>query len=169
MDGRPAFPPTGEGAETDTAQARLAEVLGLIERLHRLQLDIVKDEFERLGIADINPVQAMILFNVSHREVTATELRNRGFYQGSNITYNLKRLVDLGYMVQRRSLTDGRVTWVRLTEDGRRIERVVAAMIARHAQRLTEGPHLAPDRLDETRDALLALEGYLKDQIRYIY
>ena len=38
--------------------------LALVERLHRLLLDVIKDEFERLNILEINSVQALLLFNV---------------------------------------------------------------------------------------------------------
>ena len=72
--------------------------LTLVERLHRLLLDVIKDEFERVGILEINPVQALLLFNVGENEVTAGELKTRGYYQGSNVSYNLKKLVDMGFM-----------------------------------------------------------------------
>lgn len=69
------------------------ENLALLERLHRLLLDVIKDEFERLGILEINSVQALLLFNIGENEVTAGELKSRGYYQGSNVSYNLKKLV----------------------------------------------------------------------------
>ena len=40
------------------------DALGLVERLHRLLLDVIKDEFERVGVLDINAVQALLLFNI---------------------------------------------------------------------------------------------------------
>ena len=69
--------------------------LSLVERMHRLLLDVIKDEFERLAILEINPVQALLLFNIAENEVTAGELKTRGYYQGSNVSYNLKKLVEL--------------------------------------------------------------------------
>ena len=87
--------------------------LALVERLHRLLLDVVKDEFERLGILEINSVQALLLFNVGENEVTAGELKSRGYYQGSNVSYNLKKLVELGYMHHQRSEIDRRSVRVR--------------------------------------------------------
>ena len=94
------------------------ENLALVERLHRLLLDVVKDEFERLNLMEINPVQALLLFNVGDNEVTAGELKSRGYYQGSNVSYNLKKLVDLGYMHHQRSEIDRRSVRVKLTEKG---------------------------------------------------
>ncbi|MDP2737183.1 MAG: winged helix DNA-binding protein, partial [Pseudorhodobacter sp.] len=101
------------------------ENLALVERLHRLLLDVVKDEFERLSLLEINPVQALLLFNVGENEVTAGELKSRGYYQGSNVSYNLKKLVDLGYMHHQRSEVDRRSVRVKLTEKGRRVRGVL--------------------------------------------
>ena len=92
------------------------DTLALVERLHRLLLDVIKDEFERLGVLEINAVQALLLFNIGEHEVTAGELRTRGYYQGSNVSYNLKKLVELGYMHHQRSEIDRRSVRVRLTE-----------------------------------------------------
>jgi len=69
------------------------EALSLVERLHRLLLDVIKDEFERVNVLEINAVQALLLFNIGDNEVTAGELKSRGYYQGSNVSYNLKKLV----------------------------------------------------------------------------
>ena len=89
--------PFWQNTETSVAQQYL-DALSLIERLHRLLLDVIKDEFERLGVLEINAVQALLLFNIGENEMTAGELKSRGYYQGSNVSYNLKKLVDLGYM-----------------------------------------------------------------------
>ena len=82
-----AFPTRGVRTEFKV----YLEVLALVERLHRLLLDVIKDEFERLGILEINAVQALLLFNIGEQEVTAGELKSRGYYQGSNVSYNLKK------------------------------------------------------------------------------
>src|SRR3712207_846667 len=79
------------------------EALQLIERLHRRLLDVIKDEFDRKGRSDINSVQALLLYNIGDGELTASELRKRGYYLGSNVSYNLKKLVDLGYIHHERS------------------------------------------------------------------
>ena len=101
--------------------------LTLVERLHRLLLDVIKDEFERVGVLEINAVQALSLFNVGDNEVTAGELKTRGYYQGSNVSYNLKKLVDMGFMHHNRSEIDRRSVRVSLTQKK-------GAMFARSAQ-----------------------------------
>lgn len=145
------------------------ESLAMVERLHRLLLDVIKDEFERLGILDINAVQALLLFNIGEHEVTAGELKTRGYYQGSNVSYNLKKLVDMGYMHHQRCEIDRRSVRVRLTERGRHIREVVALLFARHAEGLERHGVLGIDGLDRVNHSLKRVERYWTDQIRYIY
>ncbi len=66
------------------------EALTLVERLHRRLLDVIKDEFDRSSRSDVNSVQALLLFNIGDAELTAGELRTRGYYLGSNVSYNLR-------------------------------------------------------------------------------
>lgn len=145
------------------------ENLALIERLHRLLLDVVKDEFERTGILEINPVQALLLFNIGENEVTAGELKSRGYYQGSNVSYNLKKLVDLGYMHHQRSEIDRRSVRVRLTEKGRRVRGQIQDLFGRHAEGLEKRAFVGTSTLEEVNQALKRMERFWTDQIRYIY
>jgi DNA-binding MarR family transcriptional regulator len=145
------------------------ETLAMVERLHRLLLDVVKDEFERLGIIDINSVQALLLFNVGDNEVTAGELKTRGYYQGSNVSYNLKKLVECGYMHHQRCAVDRRAVRVRLTDRGRHIRGVIADLFQRHAEGIVNREVLGELRLDDINTSLRRMEHYWTDQIRYIY
>ncbi|GAW36016.1 marR family protein [Roseovarius sp. A-2] len=162
---KPLSPPTGHTAFITT----YLDALSLVERLHRLLLDVIKDEFERLGILDINAVQGLLLFNIGDHEVTAGELKTRGYYQGSNVSYNLKKLVDMGYMHHQRCEVDRRSVRVRLTEKGRGIRDVVAGLFARHAEGLEGRGVLGPDGIDLITSSLRRVERYWTDQIRYIY
>ena len=143
--------------------------LALVERLHRLLLDVVKDEFERLGILEINSVQALLLFNVGENEVTAGELKSRGYYQGSNVSYNLKKLVELGYMHHQRSEIDRRSVRVRLTEKGRRVRGQLTDLFARHAEGLGKRGLIDPASMENINQSLKRMERYWTEQIRYIY
>src|SRR6056300_1540143 len=121
--------------------------MALVERLHRLLLDVIKDEFERLGVLEINPVQALLLFNVGEKEVTAGELKSRGYYQGSNVSYNLKKLVDNGFMHHQRCEIDRRSVRVRLTEKGRGVHAIVTELLERHAQGLENDLLVGADKI----------------------
>jgi len=145
------------------------EMLSLVERLHRLLLDVIKDEFERVGILEINAVQALLLFNIGENEVTAGELKSRGYYQGSNVSYNLKKLVDTGYMHHQRCAIDRHSVRVRLTQKGRDVRQLIARLFARHADGLQDKGVVGLDGLDEIAHTLKRLERYWGEQIRYIY
>ncbi len=145
------------------------ETLSMVERLHRLLLDVVKDEFERLGVIDINSVQALLLFNVGDNEVTAGELKTRGYYQGSNVSYNLKKLVECGYMHHQRCEVDRRAVRVRLTERGRQIRSIIADLFQRHAKGILSREVLGDMRLTDMNASLRRMEHYWTVQIRYIY
>lgn len=145
------------------------EALALVERLHRLLLDVIKDEFERVGIIEINAVQALLLFNIGDNEVTAGELKTRGYYQGSNVSYNLKKLVDMGYMHHQRCEIDRRSVRVRLTPRGREIRDLISALFARHADGLISKNVIDFSTLEDMSSTLRRMERYWTDQIRYIY
>lgn len=145
------------------------EALSLVERLHRLLLDVIKDEFERVGVLEINAVQALLLFNIGDNEVTAGELKSRGYYQGSNVSYNLKKLVEMEYMHHQRCEIDRRSVRVKLTEKGRKIRDVVATLFARHADGLQQKGVLGTEGIEDITASLKRMERYWSDQIRYIY
>ena len=160
--------PIGQRSSKDFMSGYL-ESLALVERLHRLLLDVIKDEFERVGVLEINAVQALLLFNIGDNEVTAGELKSRGYYQGSNVSYNLKKLVEMGYMHHQRCEIDRRSVRVRLTQKGREIRDVVQALFSRHAEGLVNRGVVTPEGIEEITGALKRMERYWTDQIRYIY
>ena len=158
------------GPKTETSfMSQYLDTLSLVERLHRLLLDVIKDEFERIGLLEINAVQALLLFNVGENEVTAGELKTRGYYQGSNVSYNLKKLVDAGYMHHQRCEMDRRSVRVRLTEKGREVRDMVEALFERHAEGLLAQKVIDRETVDTINIALRRVERYWTDQIRYIY
>jgi DNA-binding MarR family transcriptional regulator len=145
------------------------DMLGLVERLHRLLLDVIKDEFERLGQLEINAVQALLLFNIGANEVTAGELKTRGYYQGSNVSYNLKKLVEMGYMHHERSELDRRSVRVRLTEKGDLVRSQVGDLFRRQAESMDQRGLIGLTGLSEMNGMFKRMERFWADQIRYIY
>ena len=132
------------------------EVIGLIERLHRQFLEVVKAELDRVGIQDINNVQSLILYNIAGEEVTVGELTYRGYYLGSNVSYNLKKMVEMGYLEQERSTHDRRTVRVRLSEKGKALREKLVVMFDRHMGKLTDAT-LAQAKLAGTNETLWAL------------
>ena len=146
---------------------RYLEALTLVERLHRRLLDVIKDEFERLSRSEVNSVQALLLYNIGDSELTAGELRTRGHYLGSNVSYNLKKLVDAGYIHHERSELDRRSVRVKLTEKSQDIRKKVEDLYARHILSIDEIGGISPDEFDVLNRSLVKLERFWTDQIRY--
>ena len=140
-----------------------AETIALIERLHRRFLDVLRLELERLGVDQINNVQSLLLANIGGEEVSVGELMTRGYYLGSNVTYNLKRLVEAGLVEQQRSRHDRRVVRVRLSERGHALCAEINAMLARQRDQLDARADLAP--LAQLNGELKRLEGFWAEQV----
>jgi DNA-binding MarR family transcriptional regulator len=115
------------------------ETIALVERLHRECLEVIRADLDRLGIRDLNNVQALILFNIGADELTVGELTNRGYYLGSNVSYNVKKMVENGYLIQERSLHDRRAVNVRLSPKGLDVCERMHTMFERHSQTLSTG------------------------------
>lgn len=154
-------------AKRQNIKHRYLEALTLVERLHRRLLDVIKDDFERSGEKEVNPVQALLLFNISDAELTAGELKTRGHYQGSNVSYNLKKLVEAGYVNHERSNADKRSVRVRLTQKGLDVRARVDAMYNRQLQAIEEIVGLNVEEFERINKALTRLERYWTDQILY--
>jgi DNA-binding MarR family transcriptional regulator len=143
------------------------ETLTLVERLHRRLLDVIKDEFDRSGRSDVNSVQALLLFNIGDSELTAGELRTRGYYLGSNVSYNLKKLVEMGYIHHQRSRMDRRSVRVSLTEKGQEIADIVNRLYERHIKSIDQVGGIAATDFQDLNRSLQRLERFWTDQILY--
>ena len=144
------------------------ETILLIERLHRRFLDVVKSELDRLKIEDINNVQTLILYNISDDQLTVGELTNRGYYLGTNVSYNVKNLVESGYLIQEKAPHDKRSTRVRLSEKGKELVRQMEALIERNVSELDKRhPGLA--FLAETNKSMHQLERFWTEYMSRLY
>jgi DNA-binding MarR family transcriptional regulator len=115
-------------------------MISAIEHLHRQFLDLVSAELERNAVQDINSIQANILFNIGEADLTVGELTLRGCYLGSNVSYNVKKLVEAGYLIQQRSTHDRRSIRVRLSPRGLALCAEIDAMHDRHLAALSSTP-----------------------------
>ena len=137
------------------------ESITLIERLHHLFLDVLKTELDRLQIFDINNVQCFILYNVGKNEMTVGEISNRGYYLGSNVSYNLKKLVENGYFIQEKAKHDKRASKVRLSEKGVKLYDKLEKIFTQQASNLKYNG-IVDQNLTETLKLLRKLESYWK-------
>ena len=176
--------PVGEGYETMNKVVKISagdptvkvlgatnpvyiESLALVERLHRGLLDVIKDEFDRRGRADINSVQALLLYNIGDKELTAGELRTRGYYLGSNVSYNLKQLVEMGFLDHQRSRVDRRSVRIRLTDSGREVRDIVEELYQKHVRTVEQVGGINADEFATLNKSLHRLERFWTDQILY--
>lgn len=163
-----ALDATANGGSVDGAlnPVHYGEITRLVERLHRRYLDVIRLQLSEAGLDDINAVQALLLMNVGDAEVSIRELVDRGYYIGSNVTYNVRHLVEAGYATQSRSERDRRSVKIRLTERGLEVCGVLNDMEARHMKAMA---HVGQDdaALAAARDALRGLERVWSDSIQF--
>jgi len=158
----------GRTAGHAPVQALYLEALTLVERLqHRRLLDVIKDEFDRRGLADINSVQALLLYNIGDKELTAGELRTRGYYLGSNVSYNLKKLVELGFIDYQRSRVDRRSVRIRLTAQGQEIRKIIDALYQKHVKTVEQVGGISDEEFAALNKSLYRIERFWTDQILY--
>jgi len=138
----------------------------LIERLHRRFLDVIKAELDRLGVQDVNNVQTLILFNIAEDELTVGELTARGYYLGSNVSYNVKRLVENGYLVQERSTHDRRMTRIKLSPKALQLIARIDELYRRNAEDIG-GRVATGEQLDHVNKVLQSLERYWSGLLAY--
>ena len=143
------------------------ETLNLVERLHRQLLDVIKDELDRRDEREINSVQALLLFNVGDQELTAGELRTRGHYLGSNVSYNLKKLVEAGYIHHERSEADRRSVLVRLTQKGEAVRDMLRELFDRHLSSLEAVGNVGAPDMEAMNVTLKRMERFWIDQVRF--
>jgi len=159
--------PADRQAKFDHIRPLYLDALTLVERLHRRLLDVIKDEFDRRGRSDINSVQALLLYNIGDKELTAGELRTRGYYLGSNVSYNLKKLVEMGFLDHQRSRVDRRSVRIRLTDTGREVRDIVEGLYQKHVRTVEQVGGISADEFSTLNKSLHRLERFWTDQILY--
>src|SRR5689334_8583243 len=162
-----AVEPAERAERIDQIRPLYLEALTLVERLHRRLLDVIKDEFDRRGRSDINSVQALLLYNIGDKELTAGELRTRGYYLGSNVSYNLKKLVEMGFLDHQRSRVDRRSVRIKLTDKGQDVRNIVDALYQKHVRTVEQVGGISIDEFSTLNKSLHRLERFWTDQILY--
>ncbi len=138
----------------------------LIERMHRRFLDVVRSELTRNGINDISPVQAMMLANIGDEEMTVRDLIERGYYLGSNASYNLKNLVDGGYVERQTAVHDRRSALIKVSAKGQVILDALAKLNVQMADTLLKNSVDAHD-MESAWKVLRHLERRWSDSVRF--
>lgn len=135
------------------------ETVSLIERLHRLFLEVIKCELDNLRVDDINNVQALVLYNLGGEQISIGELTTRGCYLGSNVSYNLKKMVQNGYIDQVTSKHDKRSYTIRLSDKGMDLCKKLDKAMDKHVSAIQRK---GMSSLDDLVDTLRDLEDFWK-------
>ena len=138
----------------------------LIERLHRRFLDVLRAELDLLGVDDVNAPQSLLLANIGDDAVTVRDLIKRGYYLGSNASYNIKKLVEGGYLEHGRSPRDRRSVRIRLSPKGLDLCKRVRELQEKQASALTNGL-IGASELETARGALRQLERHWSDYVQF--
>lgn len=159
---------------TTTPAARTAEIMPaytntilMLERLHRRLLDVVTDALGRAKIEDVNAVQAIMLYNIADQELTVSELRARDYYTGSNSSYNVKKLVEGGFLRYSKSRIDRRTVRISLGERGRKIHALVDEAYQKHAATVEQLGGIQAEDFAVINRSLARLDRFWGDQIQY--
>ncbi|MGO1117728.1 MarR family winged helix-turn-helix transcriptional regulator [Rhodovibrionaceae bacterium A322] len=151
---------------TEAGAPLYREIIRIVERMHRRLLDVVRVELMRLGVEDVSSAQMVMLLNIQGNEVSVRDLIERGYYLGSNASYNLKQLLEAGYITRSASQRDKRAARISLSEKGaelcdelRKVEEIHAGLIVRNEEDVAE--------LEVTFRNLRRLEMTWTDVIRY--
>ncbi|WP_244492751.1 MarR family transcriptional regulator [Bosea sp. Root670] len=138
----------------------------MIERVSRRFLDYLRLELSKLGVDDISPSQVMVLMTIGQGEIAVRDLLDRGHYGGSNASYNLKQLVENGYLDRGASPRDRRQARISLSLKGQ--------MLCERLRLLDEasqvGQRLESNRetdVNTTHETLRQLEQWWNDALRY--
>lgn len=142
------------------------DIAKTIERLHRRFLDVVRAELNRRGYRDLSAVQAMLLTNIGDEEIVIRDLIERGYYQGSNVSYNLKKLVEGGYIQQKPSKHDKRSMQIKLTDKSKEVCEIISALELKNAELLAE-EGIDKNALETTHKTLRRLERIWSDFISF--
>jgi DNA-binding MarR family transcriptional regulator len=141
-------------------------IVRLVERLHRHFLDVLRTELRRMDVEDINAVQALLLYNIGEAEVVIRDLKDRGYYHGSNVSYNIKKLTEFEYLEQERCAHDRRSIRLKLTEKGMRLCTGIRNLQNRLASKVSASPESQKD-LEIATQSMLHVERTWTDFIRY--
>ncbi|MDR6770894.1 MarR family transcriptional regulator [Azospirillum sp. BE72] len=138
----------------------------VMESITRRFLDVLRMELARIGVTDLSPTQALMLLHIGTEELSVRDLLERGYYLGSNASYNLKHLVEAGYVDRSPSLRDRRAARLKLSEQGLATCEGLKKLEATRADSLLRSDSDGAD-FETTYRTLRRLERAWTDLIRY--
>ena len=139
----------------------------MIEKLDKKLLEVIGNELDRRGYRQVNATQAQLMHKIGNKRLRHSDLHNKGYYLGSNVSYNLKKLAKLGLVSQETGLTDKRTSEIALTEEGQKIAALVEALYQRQLEFLEKAAGINQQQFSQLNDTLRRLDRYWTDQVLY--
>jgi DNA-binding MarR family transcriptional regulator len=90
----------------------------LLGTLHRFFLENIQIFLEEFHQSDLNATQALIIYHIGKNIFKVNEIVKNHFYEGSNPSYNLKKMLSAQYLTTSPSAHDRRVLFVALSDKG---------------------------------------------------
>lgn len=141
------------------------KIILINEKLHRNFLEIIKIELHSNRIFDINNVQSLLLYNINDKEINVGELTKYGYYSGTNASYNLRKLVENGYICRQPVMGDRRVSELSLTNKGKDLWPKLDELFRLQAENLVE-EGISESDLKNIQNTLEKIENLLSNKIR---
>lgn len=129
-------------------------LMAQIQRIHRHYMDLIKQGLTEARAQSLTSAQGLLICKLGDGPLTVGRLSSRCYHLGSSLTYNLKKLVNAGYIEQIPFPHDRRSSLVSLTSKGRVLRAHLIAVQCRHAARLP----VSAEEFGEMRYTLAHLE-----------
>lgn len=137
----------------------------MIEHLHRLSLQVVKSELNKMKISDINNIQCFILYHLGMQEIIIADMINRGYYLGKNVSYNLKNMIKNGYVVKETKYNDNRSRSVKLSTKGIKLHKKLENLFIMQSKDFYS-KCMNKEDLDKFDNMLFKIENFFLDNIK---
>lgn len=135
-------------------------VFVMMEKMHRLFLDVIRVYLCKKNVRDINNVQALLIYNIGHQKLTVGDLTSQGYYLGTNVSYNLRKTIENGYVIQTPCSYDRRSSEVNLSEKGLELLKVMGEIFEEHTTKLSEN-NIDDQKIEDLYFTLNRIETYL--------
>jgi DNA-binding MarR family transcriptional regulator len=135
-------------------------IFSLSENLNHTFLQSLKRNLVKNKINDINSIQCLILYNIGTKKINVSDIKNQNYYIGSNVTYNLQKMIENNYLIKEKSLLDGRNQEIKLSKKGLSLYMQLNQIFSEWNKNIKNNGFSEKD-IEEGEKALLRLKAYV--------
>ena len=106
-----------------TEYNKYIEAIHLCEKITQDFEELSQNILYSSGIEDLNATQAILLYKISlyKGNISPKEIGSKRYYNGTNVTYNLNKLKNKGYLEEKKSDIDKRKKNINITKKSDKI------------------------------------------------